>query len=279
MDFLVVPTIGFRLLYALVVLRHDRRHIISIRVTDHPTAQWIARQIADALPWDEVPRYLIRDRDAAYGHAVRRKSQAMGIRDRPTAPRSPWQNTYAERLVGSIRRECLDHIIVLSEAHLRHILKAYASYYNNARTTFIAEERRSPPPLHRADRAYHFDTDPRWPAPSVLPDIVSDRDSLTKFCACRVCSYQGRWPPVRTGFTQSRPSSYRPEVVTVYKHSDGHPGGAVYWITRALECAWPLPRRVRRGLRRCDVSIRSADHGHRRSGALLTSSAGSQVDQ
>jgi transposase InsO family protein len=134
MDFLVVPTIGFRLLYALVILCHERRHIVSISVTDHPTAPWIARQIANAFPWDEVPRYLIRDRDTAYGHAVRRQLQAMGIRDRPTAPRSPWQNAYAERLVGSIRRECLDHIIVLGEAHLRRILKAYASYYNDART-------------------------------------------------------------------------------------------------------------------------------------------------
>jgi transposase InsO family protein len=134
MDFLVVPTIGFRLLYALVILRHDRRQIVSIGVTDHPTAQWIARQIADAFPWDEVPRYLIRDCDAAYGHAVRRRLQAMGIRDRPTAPRSPWQNAYAERLIGSIRRDCLDHIIVLGETHLRRILKAYTSYYNGVRT-------------------------------------------------------------------------------------------------------------------------------------------------
>jgi transposase InsO family protein len=134
MDFLVVPTIGFRLLYSLVILRHDRRQIVSIGVTDHPTAQWIARQIADAFPWDEVPRYLIRDRDAAYGHAVRRRLQAMGIRDRPTAPRSPWQNAYAERLIGSIRRDCLDHIIVLGEAHLCRILKAYTSYYNGVRT-------------------------------------------------------------------------------------------------------------------------------------------------
>jgi transposase InsO family protein len=134
MDFLVVPTIGFRLLYALVILRHDRRQIASISVTDHPTAQWIVQQISDAFPWDETPRYLIRDRDAAYGYAVRRRLQAMGIRDRPTAPRSPWQNAYAERLVGSIRRECLDHMIVLGEAHLRRILKTYISYYNGART-------------------------------------------------------------------------------------------------------------------------------------------------
>ena len=134
MDFLVVPTIGFRLLYALVILRHDRRQIASIGVTDHPTAQWIVQQLSDAFPWDETSRYLIRDRDAVYGYAVRRRLQAMGIRDRPTAPRSPWQNAYAERLVGSIRRECLDHMIVIGEAHLRRIPKAYVSYYNGART-------------------------------------------------------------------------------------------------------------------------------------------------
>jgi transposase InsO family protein len=106
----------------------------AISQFSHPTAQWIARQIADAFPWDGTPRYPIRDRDAAYGHAVRRRLQAMGIRERPTAPRSPWQNAYAERLVGSIRRECLDHIIALGEAHLRRILKTYVSYYNGVRT-------------------------------------------------------------------------------------------------------------------------------------------------
>jgi len=134
MDFLIVPTIGFRLLYAFVILGHARRQIVSIGVTDHPTAQWIARQISDAFPWDEAPRYLIRDRDAVYGHVVRRRLQAMGIRDRPTVPQSPWQNAHAERLVGSIRRECLDHVIVFGEAHLQRILNAYVRYYNCART-------------------------------------------------------------------------------------------------------------------------------------------------
>jgi transposase InsO family protein len=153
MDFLVVPTIGFRLLYALVILRHERRQIVSVGVTSHPTAQWIARQIGDAFPWDETPRYLIRDRDAAYGHAMRRRLQAMGIRDRPTAPRSPWQNAYAERLVGSIRRDCLDHIIVLGEAHLRRILTAYAHYYNNARTHLsLRKDAPSPRSIERIGR-------------------------------------------------------------------------------------------------------------------------------
>ena len=105
MDFLVVPTINFRLLSVLVILRHERRRLISLSVTDHPTAEWIAQQITEAFPWDEAPTGLIRDRDARYGHAVRRRLAAMGIRDHPIAARSPWQNGHAERLIGSIRRE------------------------------------------------------------------------------------------------------------------------------------------------------------------------------
>ena len=134
MDFLIVPTVGFRLLFVLVILRHERRRLISLSVTANPTAEWIARQITDAFPWDEAPDYLIRDRDASYGHAVTKRLAAMGIRDHPTAPRSPWQNGHAERLIGSIRRECLDHIVVFGEAHLRRILAAYAGYYNELRT-------------------------------------------------------------------------------------------------------------------------------------------------
>jgi transposase InsO family protein len=134
MDFLVVPTINFRLLSVLVILRHERRRLISLSVTNHPTAEWIARQITEAFPWDEAPRDLVRDRDAHYGHLVRRRLSAMGIRDHPIAPRSPWQNGHAERLIGSIRRECLDHVVILGEDHLRRVLKAYAAYYNGFRT-------------------------------------------------------------------------------------------------------------------------------------------------
>ena len=130
----MVPTINFRLLFVLVILRHERRRLILLSVTDHPTAEWIARQIAEAFPWDQAPQYLIRDRDASYGNAVTRRLAAMGIRDRPTAPRSPSQNGHAERLIGSIRRECMDHIVIFGEAHLRQVLKAYAAYYNNIRT-------------------------------------------------------------------------------------------------------------------------------------------------
>ena len=134
MDFLVVPTINFRLLFVLVILRHERRRLISLSVTNHPTAEWIARQITEAFPWDSAPTHLIRDRDASYGLAVTKRLAAMGIRDHPIAPRSPWQNGHAERLIGSIRRECLDHIVIFGEAHLRQVLNAYAAYYNRVRT-------------------------------------------------------------------------------------------------------------------------------------------------
>ena len=134
MDLFVVPTIGFDLLYAFVIVRLDRRDLIWINVTRHPTAEWIARQITEAFPWNEAPRYLIRDRDRIFGAVVTRRLRAMGIRDKPIAPASPWQNGFAERLIGSIRRECVDHIIVLGEAHLRRILRSYARYYNEIRT-------------------------------------------------------------------------------------------------------------------------------------------------
>jgi transposase InsO family protein len=134
MDFFVVPTIGFDLLYGFVIMRLDRRDLVWINVTANPTAEWVARQITEAFPWDGAPRYMIRDRDRIYGTVVTRRLRTMGIRDKPTAPASPWQNGFAERLIGSIRRECLDHVIVLGEAHMRRILKSYARYYNGIRT-------------------------------------------------------------------------------------------------------------------------------------------------
>jgi transposase InsO family protein len=131
MDLFVVTTIGFKLLYGFVIVRRD---LVWINVTTNPTAEWIARQITEAFPWDGAPLYIIRDRDRIYGAIVTRRLRAMGIRDKPIAPASPWQNGFAERLIGSIRRECLDHIIVSGEGHLRRILKSYARYYNGVRT-------------------------------------------------------------------------------------------------------------------------------------------------
>ena len=104
MDLFVVPTIGFDLLYAFVIVRLDRRDLVWINVTANPTAEWVARQITEAFPWDDAPRYLIRDRDRIYGSVVTRRVRAMGIRDKPAAPASPWQKGFAERLIGSIRR-------------------------------------------------------------------------------------------------------------------------------------------------------------------------------
>src|ERR1022692_3397062 len=134
MDLFVFPTISFDLLYAFVIIRLDRRDLVWINVTTNPTAEWIARQLTEAFPWNDAPHYLIRDRDRIYGAIVKCRLRAMGIRDKPTAPASPWQNGFAERLIGSIRRECLDHLIIVSEAHLRGILQSYACYYNRIRT-------------------------------------------------------------------------------------------------------------------------------------------------
>jgi putative transposase len=132
-DFFVVPTVTFRRLYGFVVLCHERRRVAHFNVTTHPTAEWIALQIKEAFPFDQAPRYLIRDRDAAYGDCFRECLERMGIEEVLIAPRSPWQNPYVERLIGSIRRECLDHVIVFGEAHLKRLLRSYFSYYHGAR--------------------------------------------------------------------------------------------------------------------------------------------------
>jgi len=134
MDLFVVPTLSFRLLYGFLIVRHRRRRIMWLGVTANPTAEWIARQVTEACGWEAAPDYVVRDRDCAYGKAFIRRFRAMGIRDRPTASRSPWQNAYAERLIGSIRKEALDHVVVLGERHLRLVLSSYLTYHNEART-------------------------------------------------------------------------------------------------------------------------------------------------
>ena len=130
----VVPTVSFDLLYAFLVLGHDRRQPLWFEVTRRPMAEWLARQITETFPWASAPAYLVRDNDRAYGHTFQRRVRAMGIRDRPISPGSPWQNGYAERLMGILRREYLDQMVIFGEAHLRRILFAYAAYYNQART-------------------------------------------------------------------------------------------------------------------------------------------------
>jgi hypothetical protein len=133
-DLFVVPTIGFQQLFAFLVLRYERRQLLWFAVTRNPTAEWLARQITEAFPWDTTPEYLIRDNDRAFGVAFKARVRAMGIRDRPISFGSPWQNGYLERLIGSIRRECTDHLIVFSEEHLRQILGKYSAYYNEVRS-------------------------------------------------------------------------------------------------------------------------------------------------
>src|SRR5262249_13138901 len=133
MDLFVVPTIGFNLLYAFVIVRLDRRDLVWIYVTTNATAEWIARQLTEAFPWNKAPRYLVRDRDQVYGTIVTRRLRAYS--DKPVAPASPWQNGFAERLIGSIRRECVDYFVVWRETHLRRILQSYASYYTTSERT------------------------------------------------------------------------------------------------------------------------------------------------
>jgi len=133
-DFFTVPTVTFRILFVFLVLSHDRRRIVHFNVTEHPSADWTGRQLIEAFPWNTVPRYLIRDRDGIYGHDFTRRVNAIGIKPVLIAPRSPWQNPYVERVIGSIRRECLDHVMVSNESHLRRILRSYLRYYHASRT-------------------------------------------------------------------------------------------------------------------------------------------------
>ncbi len=134
LDFFTVPTATFRVLFVLVVLTHSRRRLVHFNVTEHPTAEWTARQLLEASALEEGPRYLIRDRDQVYGERFSHQARMLDIQEAVIAPRSPWQNAYAERVIGSIRRECLDHVVVIGERHLREILLKYVDYYNGTRT-------------------------------------------------------------------------------------------------------------------------------------------------
>jgi len=144
-DFFTVPTVTFRILYVFVVLRHERRRVIHFNVTTNPTARWTAQQVVEAFPFEKTPRFLLRDRDGIYGQDFRDRVESMGIEEVITAPRSPWQNPYVERLIGSIRRECLDHMIVFGQGHLQRILAKYFEYYHDARA-HLSLDRNSPIP-------------------------------------------------------------------------------------------------------------------------------------
>ena len=144
-DFFTVPTATFRVLYCFIVLRHHRRRVVHFNVTANPTAQWTAQQITEAFPFDETPRYMIRDRDGIYGDFFRKRVKNMGIDEVRIAPRAPWQNPYCERVIGSIRRECLDRVIILNEVHLMRILTSYFDYYHRSRT-HLSLNRNAPMP-------------------------------------------------------------------------------------------------------------------------------------
>jgi putative transposase len=158
-DFFVVPTVLFKVLFVFVVLAHDRRRIVHVNVTDTPTAQWTAQQLIEAFPWDTAPRYLLRDRDAVYGAVFSSRVRSLGIHEVKIAPRSPWQNPYVERLIGTLRRECLDHTVVLNDAHLRRLLHDYLLYYHSARTHLsLAKDAPEPRPVERPHRGRIVET-------------------------------------------------------------------------------------------------------------------------
>jgi transposase InsO family protein len=138
-DFFVVPTVKFKALFVLVVLAHHRRRVVHFNVTEHPTARWTGQQIIEAFPWDTSPQYLLRDRDSIYGCRFQKRVKSMGIEEILTAPRSPWQNAFVERVIGSVRRDCLNHVIVLNEHHLKRILTRYFDYYHRWRTHLSLE--------------------------------------------------------------------------------------------------------------------------------------------
>ena len=135
-DFFTVPTATFRILFVLVILSHSRRQVVSFKATSNPTTMWTAQQIIEAFPWDTAPKYMLRDRDSIYGAYLRQRAKNMGIKEVITAARSPWQNPFVERFIGSIRRDCLDHVIVLNESHLSRILSSYFDYYHYDRTHY-----------------------------------------------------------------------------------------------------------------------------------------------
>jgi len=154
-DFFVVPTVFFRVFFVFVILSHDRRRPVHAAVTEYPTAEWVAHQLLEAFPWDSAPHYLLRDRDGSYGEKFHQAASWLGIREVLTAPQSPWQNAYVERWIGSIRRECLDHVIVLNETGLRRLLKSYLDYYERSRTHLSLGKERTNRVSSR-DRIQHY---------------------------------------------------------------------------------------------------------------------------
>jgi hypothetical protein len=179
----VVASVSFRLLYVVIILGHDRRKIIRAAVTEHPTAAWLSLQVTEAFPWDTAPRYLLRDRDASYGSEFCNRVQAMGIKEVVTAPRSPWQNAYVERVIGSIRRECLDHIVIFNERHLRRApLNIYRLLPPNAHASLTRQRLPGPTSRHATrDRKSRRLAASQWPASPLRTSrrLIRPRSLLT----------------------------------------------------------------------------------------------------
>jgi transposase InsO family protein len=155
LDFFTVSTVTCRVLFVLIIVAHERRRVVHCNVTEHPTAPWTAPQVVEAFPWDEAPRSLLRDRDRIYGTTFRQRVKHMGINEVVISPQSPWQNLYVERLIGSIRRECLEHVIVRNAEHLRHLLARDFAYYHHWRTPLsLAMDGPEPRPVHAPDQGW-----------------------------------------------------------------------------------------------------------------------------
>ena len=179
----VVPTLTFDLLFAFLVLGHGRRQLLWFEVTRHPTAEWLARQITEAFPWTSAPAYLVRDNDRAYGHVFTSRVRAMGIRDRPISPGSPWQNGYAERLIGTLRRECLDRMLIFGESHLRRILVSYYGVLQSGPHALGITERCALASSSSAVRRHCRHSDLGRTASSIRPDMIFGKDSRSAW-AC-----------------------------------------------------------------------------------------------
>ena len=194
-EFFVVPTITYRLLFVLVILAHHRRRVVHVAVTAHPTAVWTAQQLREAFPEDQAPQYLLHDRDGAFAD-VGATADSMGIQEVRTAPRSPWQNAYAERVIGSIRRECTDHVVVMTEGGLRRILAQYLAYYHRSRTYLALKQRCAGVPTGHGIRTDRRDS-ARRRAPSSIRSARRVGPEAVTYCASnRVPRTRGRpgWP-------------------------------------------------------------------------------------
>jgi hypothetical protein len=203
MDLFVVPTISFRLLYGLLIMRHGRRQVLWFGVTAHPTAEWIANQLTAACGWDQAPRYLIRDLDGAYGEIFIRRVRSMGIRDRPTSPRSPWQNGYAERLIGSIRQG-------MRRSYRRRTPSAQRAavvqrLLQRLAHSFVIEQGCPGPSRCRAGREYCLPPDPGWSPSSLCPDLICDKDRVLILLFSPAVKL-GRWSTGTRSVSRNRPA-------------------------------------------------------------------------